>query len=88
MQTSLAGGTEEALLLYGLMFGALATLIGGVRLAVSYSILSYGATSRELYYVACLSWVVEIARDAQIASSGALGSLSESYVPPYLLPCS
>jgi hypothetical protein len=90
------------LAVYGLTFGALAFILGVVRLGCrcecflqkrislfvvlkltlncftkSYAILKRGTVIRELYVITCFTWVVEIARDAQMSSTGVLGDFSE-----------
>lgn len=72
----LVPGTEGV---YALAFGALAVLTGLVRLLGSWALLGRERIDRELYLLVCVTFVVEMARDAKLAGLGVLEGSTESF---------
>jgi hypothetical protein len=60
--------SEDAVAIYGLVFGTLAVLMGLVRLAAGWALLGRERVDKELYILACLSFALEILRDAQLST--------------------
>lgn len=60
----------EAIQVYGIMFGALASLLGLVRLLCGLSLLRQLTCSREAYVMMMASFAVELLRDIQFIRSG------------------
>ena len=60
----------EALQVYGLMFGTLAFVLGAVRFLCGFALVQKPATSREIYVAMMSTFVVEMARDIQLARAG------------------
>ena len=68
--------TEEALAVYALVFGTMGVLLGLVRFAAGWALLGRERVDRELYALCALTFVLEMARDAQMA--GVLRDTHES----------
>jgi hypothetical protein len=68
--------TEDALAVYALVFGTMGTMLGLVRFAAGWALLGRERIDRELYALSGATFVLEMARDAQM--SGVLRDTHES----------
>ena len=83
-------GNEQLKLSYSLMFGSLAMLLGVCRMFCGFETLTKTKSSRGLYLVMCVTFALEIARDAQLSASGEKqclflnALLSSSFAPGFV----